>query len=99
MAIRTTYASDAAMADCLELAALLKTEAVLRILKGRTTAEEEAARMQVDTATVTTWLESTFRALSRALDEGLTRQDIGANRRVAADQPIKRERMRGVKAF
>jgi hypothetical protein len=60
-------------ADCLELAALLKTEAVLRILKGRTTAEEEAARLQVDIATVATWLESTFRAIDRALDGAMSK--------------------------
>lgn len=80
MAIQTSHsqdqqASEAGATRSLELAALLKTEAVLRILKGRSTAAEEAARMQVDAATIAVWLDSTFRAISRVLDEGLSRQD------------------------
>src|SRR5690606_7717216 len=50
-------------------AALLKTEAVLRILKGRTTVEQEATRLQVDTRLVADWLESTFRAIWYASEQ------------------------------
>jgi len=84
--------------DDFDPAAVLKTEAMLRILKGRTTAEQEAARLQVDTATVSVWLESTFRAISRALDENLMRSLDSASR-MSDGSAVAPVRGRGSKAF
>ncbi len=89
---------SSAGADDLDAAAILKTEAMLRILKGRTTAEQEAARLQVDAVTVSTWLESTFRAINRALDENLLRS-LDPDSRTTAGAPIAPARTRGSKAF
>jgi len=44
-----------------------RSEAVLRILKGRSTPDEEAQRMNVDEATVATWISKTLAALADAL--------------------------------
>jgi DNA-directed RNA polymerase specialized sigma24 family protein len=44
-----------------------RSEAVLRILKGRSTLDEEAERMNVDEATVATWVSKTLTALADAL--------------------------------
>jgi transposase-like protein len=44
-----------------------RSEAVLRILKGRSTLEEEAERMNVDEATVARWISKTLSALAAAL--------------------------------
>lgn len=89
---------SSAPADDFDPAAILKTEAMLRILKGRTTAEQEAARLQVDAATVGVWLESTFRAISRALDEDLMRS-LDPDSRTNAGAPVAPARTRGFKAF
>ena len=59
--------------DPAQEAALLKTEAVLRVLKGRTTVEQEAARLQVDAMLVRGWLESTYRAICYASEQDLMR--------------------------
>lgn len=85
-------------ADDFDSAAILKTEAMLRILKGRTTAEQEAARLQVDAVTVSTWLESTFRAINRALDENLMRS-LDPDSRTTSGAPIAPARTRGSKAY
>lgn len=84
--------------DDFDSAAILKTEAMLRILKGRTTAEQEAARLQVDTATVSAWLESTFRAINRALDENLMRS-LDSESRTSDGAPVAPARTRGSKAY
>ena len=60
-------------ADLAQEAALLKAEAVLRILKGRTTVEQEAARLQVDASLIASWLKSTFRAICDASEQNLMR--------------------------
>ncbi|HEX3896885.1 MAG TPA: hypothetical protein VHW73_11800 [Rudaea sp.] len=44
-----------------------RSEAVLRILKGRTTVNEEAERMRVDEATVAKWITKTLVAFAGAL--------------------------------
>jgi hypothetical protein len=44
-----------------------RSEAVLRILKGRSTLDEEAERMNVDEATVARWISKTLTALADAL--------------------------------
>lgn len=44
-----------------------RSEAVLRILKDRSTVVEEAVRMDVDVDTVVAWLAATSVAISRAL--------------------------------
>ena len=79
-------------------ATILKTEAMLRILKGRTTAEQEAARLQVDAATVGVWLESTFRAIGRALDENLMRS-LDPESRTSDGAPTAPARTRGSKPY
>jgi hypothetical protein len=79
-------------------AAMLKSEAMLRILKGRTTAEQEAVRLQVDVATVRAWLESTFRAITRGPDETLMRSlDSGGPEREGA--PLAPARSRGPEPY
>jgi len=87
-----------AAADDFDPTAILKTEAMLRILKGRTTAEQEAARLQVDTATVSAWLESTFRAISRALDENRMRS-LDPESRTSDGALLAPARSRGSKPF
>ena len=48
-------------------AAVRRSEAVLRILKDRSTVVEEAVRMDVDVDTVVAWLAAASVAISRAL--------------------------------
>ncbi|HEX2082564.1 MAG TPA: hypothetical protein VHF86_03655 [Xanthomonadaceae bacterium] len=71
--------------DLAQEAALLKAEAVLRILKGRTTVEQEASRLQVDASLVACWLKSTFRAICDAADQNLLRSIQAERHRDDAD--------------
>lgn len=48
--------------------AVQRAEAVLRILKNRSTLVDEALRMAVDIETVAEWLAITLAAIGRALD-------------------------------
>lgn len=50
------------------IAAVRRSEAVLRILKDRSTLVDEAVRMDVDIETVAGWLSITLAAIGRALD-------------------------------
>lgn len=50
-----------------------RAEAVLRILKDRSTLVDEAVRMDVDIETVATWLTVTLAAIGRALDAPVVR--------------------------
>ena len=65
-------------------AAVRRSEAVLRILKDRTTIVDEAVRMGVDVDTVVGWLAATSAAISRAL-EG---ESTPATRRVSSDPRV-----------
>jgi hypothetical protein len=55
--------------------AVRRSEAVLRILKDRSTLVEEAVRMEVDVETVAGWLATTLVAIGRALAEAPTLRD------------------------
>jgi hypothetical protein len=54
----------------IELDAIARSEAVLRILKDRSTVVEEAVRLNVDVDTIGRWLGKAFEAIKRALDDG-----------------------------
>jgi hypothetical protein len=64
-------------------AAARRSEAMLRILKDRSTVVDEAVRMNVDVDTVVDWLSTTLAAISRALDS-----DSAATRRVSSDPRV-----------
>jgi hypothetical protein len=64
--------------------AVRRSEAVLRILKDRSTIVDEAVRMDVDVDTVVGWLAATLGAISRALD----REPAPATRRVSSDPRV-----------
>jgi hypothetical protein len=49
-------------------AAVRRSEAMLRILKDRSTVVDEAVRMNVDVETVVAWLSATLAAINRALE-------------------------------
>ena len=66
-------------------AAMRRSEAVMRILKDRSTIVDEAVRMDVDVDTVVAWLATTLVAISRALD----RETVSATGRVSSD-PLSR---------
>jgi len=55
------------------ITAVRRSEAVLRILKDRSTIVDEAVRMNVDVDTVMAWLAATSAAISRALDRDCDR--------------------------
>ena len=65
-------------------AAVRRSEAVLRILKDRTTIVDEAVRMDVDVDTVVGWLAATSAAISRALEA----ESAPATRRVSSDPRV-----------
>jgi len=58
-----------------------RSEAMLRILKDRSTVVDEAVRMNVDVDTVVDWLSATLAAISCALD----RDSATATRRLSSD--------------
>ena len=64
--------------------AVRRSEAVLRILKDRSTIVDEAVRMNVDVDTVVVWLSATLGAISRALD----REPAPATRRISSDPRV-----------
>jgi len=64
--------------------AVRRSEAVLRILKDRSTIVDEAVRMDVDVDTVVVWLSATLGAISRALD----REPAAATRRISSDPRV-----------
>ena len=61
-----------------------RSEAVLRILKDRSTVVEEAVRMDVDVDTVVAWLAATSVAIRRAL----SRETAAATRRNGGDPRV-----------
>lgn len=67
-------------------AAVRRSEAVLRILKNRSTIVDEAVRMSVDVETVVAWLAATYTAIRRALDrDPESRADSQRVRRTSDD--------------
>ena len=67
-------------------AAARRSEAMLRILKDRSTVVDEAVRMNVDVDTVVDWLSATLAAISRALD----RDSMLATRRLSSEPRVMR---------
>lgn len=52
------------------LLAIARSEAVLRMMKGRSTAVDEAVRLGVSVDTISTWLDKAFKAVRCVLDDG-----------------------------
>lgn len=69
-------------------AAVRRSEAVLRILKDRSTVVDEAVRMNVDVDLVVAWLSATLTAISRALDH----ESAPATHRISSDPRVTQRR-------